>query len=267
MANSITGQVSGTGPGSGAGPGSDRSAIIQQSVDSHDPASVSAIEVREMNLWYGDFQALHDVNLDIKAGIVTSMIGPSGCGKSTLLRSCNRINERLDYVRTTGTIKVLGEDIYDDSASRIQVRRHVGMVFQRPNPLPLSIRDTALLAHRLDRIACAFCSRPRHVISGAALSCASKALAEQAGANKELEQIVLWLSDVWGSLQHEEDLLRNCADLLDAAGAVVDYQLLFGVSIEVAVVCGDGSVLQALASRLGELADAIANEARLERLS
>ena len=149
MANSITGQVSGTGPGSGAGPGSDRSAIIQQSVDSHDSASVSAIEVRDMNLWYGDFQALHDVNLDIKAGIVTSMIGPSGCGKSTLLRSCNRINERLDYVRTTGTIKVLGEDIYDDSASRIQVRRHVGMVFQRPNPLPLSIRDNILFGSRL----------------------------------------------------------------------------------------------------------------------
>ena len=71
--------------------------------------------------------------------------------------------------------------------------------------------------------------------------------------------MVLWLSDVWGSLQHEENLLRNCADLLDAAGAVVDYQLLFGVSMEVAVVCGDGSALQSLASRLGELADAVAS--------
>ena len=71
--------------------------------------------------------------------------------------------------------------------------------------------------------------------------------------------MVLWLSDVWGSLQHEENLLRNCVDLLDAARVVVDYQLLFGVSMEVAVVCGDGSVLQSLASRLGELADAVAN--------
>ena len=71
--------------------------------------------------------------------------------------------------------------------------------------------------------------------------------------------MVLWLSDVWGCLQHEENLLRNCADLLDAAGAVVDYQLLFGVSMEVAVVCGDGSVLHSLASRPGELADAVAN--------
>lgn len=113
------------------------------------PESSLAIEVRGMNLWYGDFQALHDIDLDIKSGIVTSMIGPSGCGKSTLLRSCNRINERLDYVRTTGTIKVLGEDIYAENASRIQVRRHVGMVFQRPNPLPLSIRDNVLFGQRL----------------------------------------------------------------------------------------------------------------------
>ena len=71
--------------------------------------------------------------------------------------------------------------------------------------------------------------------------------------------MVLWLRDVWGYLQHQEDHLRNCADLLDAAGAVVDSQLCFGVSMEVAVVCGDGSVLQSLASRLGELADAVAN--------
>ena len=71
--------------------------------------------------------------------------------------------------------------------------------------------------------------------------------------------MVLWLRTVWGFLQHHEDHLRNCADLLDAAGAVVDYQLLFGVSMEVAVVCGDGSVLQSLASKLGELADAVAD--------
>ena len=70
-----------------------------------------AIEVKDLNLWYGKFQALHDVDLVIRSGIVTAMIGPSGCGKSTLLRSCNRINERLGYVTTTGTIKVLGQDI------------------------------------------------------------------------------------------------------------------------------------------------------------
>jgi phosphate transport system ATP-binding protein len=110
-----------------------------------------AIEVRDLNLWYAKFQALHEVDLEIKAGIVTALIGPSGCGKSTLLRSCNRINERLGYVTTTGTIKVLGQDIYAPEASRIQVRRHVGMVFQRPNPLPLSIRDNVLFGSRLHR--------------------------------------------------------------------------------------------------------------------
>ena len=108
-----------------------------------------AIEVQDLSLWYGKFQALHDVTLTIKSGIVTALIGPSGCGKSTLLRSCNRINERLGYVTTTGTIKVLGHDVYGDEASRIQVRRHVGMVFQRPNPLPLSIRDNVLFGQRL----------------------------------------------------------------------------------------------------------------------
>ena len=118
---------------------------------------------------------------------------------------------------------------------------------------------TCDLARWLDHIACALRSRPRQLFSSAALSCASKAFAEQAGANKELETMVLWLRAVWGSLQHHEDHLRNCADLLDAAGAVVDYQLLFGVSMEVAAVCGDGSVLQSLASSMSELADAIAN--------
>ncbi|MBZ0152869.1 MAG: phosphate ABC transporter ATP-binding protein [Planctomycetes bacterium] len=108
-----------------------------------------AIEVRDLNLWYGSFQALFEVDLDVRSGIVTALIGPSGCGKSTLLRSCNRINERLGYVSTTGTIKVLGHDIYAEHASPIQVRRQVGMVFQRPNPLPLSIRDNVLFAHRL----------------------------------------------------------------------------------------------------------------------
>jgi phosphate transport system ATP-binding protein len=108
-----------------------------------------AIEVKSLSLWYGTFQALHEVDLTVRAGIVTALIGPSGCGKSTLLRSCNRINERLGYVTTTGTIKVLGHDIYGDAVSRIQVRRHVGMVFQRPNPLPISIRDNVLFGHRL----------------------------------------------------------------------------------------------------------------------
>lgn len=111
--------------------------------------SRAAIEVVDLNLWYGKFQALFDVNLSIKEGQITSLIGPSGCGKSTLLRSCNRIIERLPYVRIQGKIDVLGKDIFAPSNEVIQVRKRIGMVFQRPNPLPLSIRDNILFGYRL----------------------------------------------------------------------------------------------------------------------
>jgi len=108
-----------------------------------------AIQTRELNLWYGTFQALYDVNLDIRDGMITSLIGPSGCGKSTFLRSVNRINERLGYVRIEGSIEVRGQNIYDPSVELVQVRKRVGMVFQRPNPLPISIRDNILFGYRL----------------------------------------------------------------------------------------------------------------------
>jgi len=108
-----------------------------------------AIETRKLNLWYGTFQALFDVGLRIREGMITSMIGPSGCGKSTFLRSVNRINERLGYVRIDGAIDVLGENIYAPGVELVQVRKQVGMVFQRPNPLPISIRDNVLFGYRL----------------------------------------------------------------------------------------------------------------------
>jgi phosphate transport system ATP-binding protein len=111
----------------------------------------AAIEVSGLNLWYGDFQALEDVNLSIKHGQVTALIGPSGCGKSTLLRAINRINERLGYVRTTGSIEVHGQDVLAEEVELTQLRKEVGMVFQRPNPLPLSVRDNVLYAYRLHR--------------------------------------------------------------------------------------------------------------------
>ncbi|MCP3963755.1 MAG: phosphate ABC transporter ATP-binding protein [bacterium] len=112
-------------------------------------ASGAAIDTRKLNLWYGTFQALFDVDLEIKQGMITSMIGPSGCGKTTFLRSVNRIIERLGYVRTTGSIEVLGHDIFGDGVELVQVRKQVGMVFQRPNPLPLSIRENVLFGHKL----------------------------------------------------------------------------------------------------------------------
>jgi phosphate transport system ATP-binding protein len=113
------------------------------------PLPRHAIASQKLSLWYGTFQALYDVDLRIREGLITSMIGPSGCGKSTFLRSVNRINERLGYVRIEGSVHVMDENIYDPHVELIQVRKQVGMVFQRPNPLPISIRDNILFSHRL----------------------------------------------------------------------------------------------------------------------
>ncbi|MCK6478774.1 MAG: phosphate ABC transporter ATP-binding protein [Planctomycetaceae bacterium] len=112
---------------------------------------VPAVRTESLNLWYGTFQALQDVTVRIRSGAITAMIGPSGCGKTTFLRSVNRINERLGYVRTTGRIEVLGHDVQGAGVALTQLRRQVGMVFQRPNPLPLSVRDNVLFGHRVHR--------------------------------------------------------------------------------------------------------------------
>jgi phosphate transport system ATP-binding protein len=114
-----------------------------------DEAQQIAIRTRKLNLWYGTFQALFDIDLQVKAGMITSLIGPSGCGKSTLLRSVNRINERLGYARIEGAIEVLDKNIYDPDVELVQVRKQIGMVFQRPNPLPISIRDNVIFGHKL----------------------------------------------------------------------------------------------------------------------
>ncbi len=111
-------------------------------------APTYTLQARGLNLWYGDFQALYDVNLNVKPGIITALIGPSGCGKTTLLRCFNRINERYGNVTTTGEVTVLGKNIYDRDVSLSMLRKTVGMVFQRPNPLPISIYENVLFGVR-----------------------------------------------------------------------------------------------------------------------
>ena len=98
------------------------------------------ITIRDMNLYCGDFHALHDIELDIKANEIPAFIGPSGCGKSTLLRSLNRMNDLVEGCRITGDIRLDGEDIYHGCDVSL-LRRRVGMVFQKPNPFPMSIYD------------------------------------------------------------------------------------------------------------------------------
>ena len=108
-----------------------------------------AIRTRGLNLWYGSFQALIDVSVDIKDGIITSLIGPSGCGKTTLLRCFNRVNERYGNVKTTGEIRILDENIYQPDVSLVELRKAVGMVFQRPNPLPISVYENVVFGLRI----------------------------------------------------------------------------------------------------------------------
>jgi len=107
------------------------------------------ITTRDLNLWYAKFQALINVSVDIKEGLITSLIGPSGCGKTTLLRCFNRVNERYGYVTTTGQILILGKNIYDPDVSLIELRKSVGMVFQRPNPLPISVYENVVFGLRI----------------------------------------------------------------------------------------------------------------------
>jgi phosphate transport system ATP-binding protein len=117
--------------------------------DAAAPAHAHAIETRRLSLWYGPFQALKEVSVSVRHGIITSLIGPSGCGKTTLLRCFNRVNERYGNVRTEGEIRILGESIYDPGVSLVELRKAVGMVFQRPNPLPISIYENVVFGLRV----------------------------------------------------------------------------------------------------------------------
>jgi len=108
-----------------------------------------AIVTQDLDLWYGNFQALEKVSLKLRDGIITGLIGPSGCGKTTFLRCLNRVNERYGNVRTEGAINLLGKNIYDTDVSLIELRKAVGMVFQRPNPLPISVYENVVFGLRI----------------------------------------------------------------------------------------------------------------------
>jgi phosphate transport system ATP-binding protein len=112
------------------------------------PQDRYSIQTQGLNLWYGDFQALKNVHVDIQRGLITALIGPSGCGKTTFLRCGNRLNERYGNV-TTGQITILGKNIYDPNVSLGELRKTVGMVFQRPNPLPISIYENVVFGLRV----------------------------------------------------------------------------------------------------------------------
>jgi len=112
-------------------------------------ADTISISVKDLSLYYGEKQALDSITMDIPSKQATAFIGPSGCGKSTLLRCFNRMNDLIDSVRTTGTIELEGTDIHDQRVDAAQLRRRVGMVFQRPNPFPKSIYENVAYGMRI----------------------------------------------------------------------------------------------------------------------
>ena len=112
----------------------------------------AVLEIDDFDLWYGTKQALYSVDMKVPAGKVTALIGPSGCGKSTLLRSVNRMNDLIASVRIDGTMSLQGDPIYGPGVDVIELRKRIGMVFQKPNPFPMSIFENVVYSLRIDGV-------------------------------------------------------------------------------------------------------------------
>ena len=113
------------------------------------PAGEPVFRAKDLSVYYGDFQAVRDVSLDIAGNEITALIGPSGCGKTTFLRCLNRMNDLVDIARIEGSVLYHGVDLYDQKVDPVEVRRRVGMVFQKPNPFPKSIYDNIAFGPRI----------------------------------------------------------------------------------------------------------------------
>ena len=114
---------------------------------------MAKVETKNLNLWFKENHVLKDINLTIKENAVTAIMGPSGCGKSTLIRSMNRMNDVISGCRVTGEVYVDGENVYADGTNVYDLRRRVGMVFQRPNPFPKSIFENVAFGPKIHKIA------------------------------------------------------------------------------------------------------------------
>lgn len=119
---------------------------VHEQVSSEKPV----LEIDSFNLWYGQKQALHRITMPIPECKVTALVGPSGCGKSTLLRSVNRLNDLVQSVRISGDMRLNGDSIYDRGTDVIELRKRMGMVFQKPNPFPMNIYENVVYALRID---------------------------------------------------------------------------------------------------------------------
>ena len=113
-------------------------------------AEKNVLDIQAFNLWYGSVQALFDITMNVPTGKVTALIGPSGCGKSTLLRSVNRLNDLIDSIRIKGDMILNGKSIYEKNVDVIELRKRMGMVFQKSNPFPMSIYENVVYPLRID---------------------------------------------------------------------------------------------------------------------
>jgi phosphate transport system ATP-binding protein len=117
--------------------------------DAEEQTREVVFDVRGLSVWYGDFRAVRDLNLPIVKKEITALIGPSGCGKTTFLRCLNRMNDLIEHARIDGSVLYHGVDLYDERVDPVEVRRHIGMVFQKPNPFPKSIYDNVAFGPRI----------------------------------------------------------------------------------------------------------------------
>lgn len=126
----------------------DKKQTVKDNLDIFDFTSDIAVNIKSLNLYYGNFQALKEVSMELKKNEITAMIGPSGCGKSTLLKTLNRMNDLVDGCRIDGKITIGETDIYGKDVDLSALRKNVGMVFQKPNPFPMSVYDNVAFAPR-----------------------------------------------------------------------------------------------------------------------
>ncbi|WP_435094215.1 phosphate ABC transporter ATP-binding protein PstB [Halorubrum sp. N11] len=146
-----------------------RTDVQTGSNDRATPSNRTAVATRDLNVFYGDDQAIDDVSMDIPEKRVTALIGPSGCGKSTFLRCINRMNDMIEVCRVEGEVKFGGKNVYDDDVDPVALRRKIGMVFQKPNPFPKSIRDNVAYGLKIQGYEGDVDERVEEALKGAAL--------------------------------------------------------------------------------------------------
>jgi phosphate transport system ATP-binding protein len=142
---------------------------VQTDATVNEGPAPTAVAAHNLNVYYGDEQAINDVSMEIPEKRVTALIGPSGCGKSTFLRCINRMNDMIDVCRVEGDVTFGGKNVYDDDVDPVALRRKIGMVFQKPNPFPKSIRDNVAYGLEIQGYSGDIDARVEEALKGAAL--------------------------------------------------------------------------------------------------